>query len=115
MPSGFAPLVVLALTLVSGCTLREISWLVPRASVGVVVQTHEGRVDAAGYVMLASPTERTVRRLRGRLGRGAPRRLGPPPLACAVVAACRWEIRARTDAISELTTDETLSLDGREE
>ena len=115
MHAGLVLALAAALLVTSGCTLREASWLVPRASLGVIVQSREGRLDAAGYVMLTSPPERTVRRLRGRSGPDAPLRLASAPIACAVVAACRWEIGARADAISELTTDEALGVDRREE
>jgi len=91
----------------SGCTPRELAWLVPHASIGFAVRTHEGHVAGAGFVTLTTPFERPTRLPRAR---GPARRLrllgGGSP--CRVTEVCRWEGRARAGAIADLSEDETM-------
>lgn len=94
--------------LAGGCTARELAWLVPRASVGVAIRTHEGHVSGAGFVTLVSPLERPARAIRGRATARAHAPLLGAPLPCRVAEACRWEGRARADTIADLVEDETI-------
>ncbi len=100
-----AVLLLLA-SLVSSCGGRELAWLVPRASVGLVLRSSDTGVATEGYVLLraplAGPTPRHVEdpgpgRELHLLGRG-PR--------CRVAALCRWEATSSTEAITELAREE---------
>jgi hypothetical protein len=93
----------------SGCTPRELAWLVPRASVGVAIRTHEGHVAGAGFVTLVSPLEPPLRATRRSAGGGRARwRLLGEPTPCRVAEACRWEGRARAGTLADLAEDELL-------
>ena len=102
---------LLAALALGGCTARELSWMMPRASVGFALRTHEGHVAGAGFVTLVAPLERTGQTRSPRVTSGGPsmRLLGSPP-ACRVPAACRWEGRARTGTVADLAEE----LDGEE-
>jgi hypothetical protein len=97
---------LVAALVLGGCTARELSWMVPRASVGFALRTHEGHVAGAGFVTLVAPLERAARMrpARATAGRASMRLLGPPP-ACRVPAACRWEGRARTGTVADLAEE----------
>lgn len=92
----------------AGCTPRELAWLVPRASVGVALRTHEGQVASAGFVLLTSPTERPPRPVRRRRGDARSIRLTGATPPCRVTEACRWERRARVGTVADLVEDPTL-------
>ena len=90
----------------SGCTARELAWLLPRASVGVAIRTHEGHLGAAGFVTLSSPLERPAGRRRPAAEPSGRLRLASASAPCSVAEACRWEARARAGTLVELAEDE---------
>ncbi len=93
--------------LVAGCTAREVAWLVPRATVGFALQTHEGRVAGAGFVTLVAPFEQPVRTLRRAQGSTRRMRLLSDGAPCRLTEVCRWEGRARAEAIADAVEDAT--------
>lgn len=93
--------------LVAGCTAREAAWLVPRATVGFALQTHEGRVAGAGFVTLIAPFERPVRTPRRAQGSTRRMRLLGEGAPCRLTEVCRWEGRARAEAIADAIEDTT--------
>jgi hypothetical protein len=96
-----------AMTLAPGCVSQEIAWLVPRASVGFALRTHEGHVATAGFVTLVAPLQRSVRTVRPFRGARASRvHLLGPPAPCRVEAACVWEGRSRSAAFADLVDEE---------
>jgi hypothetical protein len=96
---------------VGGCGARELAWLVPRASVGFAVRTHEGHVAGAGFVTLTTPLERPGRAFRPASA-SAPLRLLGGPMPCRVQEACRWEARARAGTLADLVEEEALETRG---
>jgi hypothetical protein len=102
-------LVALALSLLSGCVPQELAWLVPRATVGFALRTHEGQLAGAGFVTLVAPLERSMRTVRPFRGARASRiHLLGPAAPCRVDEACRWEGRARTGAFADLVEEDEL-------
>lgn len=97
--------------LLGACGARELAWLVPRASVGFAVRTHEGHVASAGFVTLTSPLERPGRAFVPPSPAPAIRLTGAP-MPCRVTEACRWEARARAGTLADLTEDEALETRG---
>jgi hypothetical protein len=95
---------VLAACCSGGCTVREIAWMVPRASVGFALRTHEGQVAGAGFVTLTTPTEPQARMPRA-LSPGRPVRLLGRAAPCRVSEACRWEGRARAGTVADLAEE----------
>lgn len=95
--------VLLALA-VGGCTPRELAWLVPRASVGLAVRTHEGQLASAGFVTLTTPLAPPLRAARP-LSPGRPVRLLGQAMPCRVPEACRWEGRARMGTVADLADE----------
>jgi hypothetical protein len=98
---------LLALALI-GCTPRELAWLVPRASAGFALRTHEGQVAGAGFVTLTTATERVPRLPRTARGSRRLRPFAGPPAPCRVPAACRWEARTRADTLADLIRETSL-------
>lgn len=96
---------------VSGCGARELAWLVPRASVGFAVRTHEGHLASAGFVTLTTPLERPGRAYRPP-SPARPLRLLGPAAPCRVHEACRWEARARAGTLADLADDAGLETRG---
>lgn len=88
----------------AGCGMRELAWLVPRASVGFAVRTHEGHVASAGFVTLTTPLERPGRAYVPPTA-GRPMHLLGRPSRCRVAEACRWEAYARQSTLGELAED----------
>lgn len=93
--------------LLSACGGRELGWLVPRASVGLVLRSTDTGLATEGFVALGAP-------LSGREAPpfheprvAAPRLhlLGPGP-RCRVAPLCRWEAATRTQAFTELAEEE---------
>lgn len=101
---------VLAIGLtLGGCTARELAWMVPRASVGFALRTHEGQVASAGFVTLTAPLERAGGRGRALRSSGGERlRLLGAPSPCRLAEACRWEGRARAGTLADLRDDASL-------
>lgn len=99
--------VLLVAALVPACGGRELGWLVPRASVGVVLRPSGTGLAAEGYLALGAPLSgpdpRPLRETDGAtrqlhlLGAGPQCRSGP---------LCRWEAAARTEAFTELAQEE---------
>jgi len=101
--------VVLAVAGLVGCVPQELSWLVPQATLGIALRTHEGQVAGAGFVTLVVPLERSMRTVRPSRGTRAPRiHLLGAPAPCGVDEACRWEGRARAGAYADLVEEEEL-------
>jgi hypothetical protein len=100
-------LLLLFVVLASGCGGRELGWLVPRASVGLVLRSTDTGVSADAYVTLGAPLSGPTPRAR-RMG-DTPERtihlLGPGP-RCRIRPLCRWEDAARTEAFTELAEEQ---------
>ncbi len=93
--------------LLVGCTAREAAWLVPRATVGFALQTHEGQVAGAGFVTLVAPFERPLRTPRRSQGGTRRMRLLGEGAPCRLTEVCRWEGRARAEAVADAVEDDT--------
>jgi hypothetical protein len=99
--------VVMVLVLVlAGCGGRELAWLVPRASIGLVLRHSDTGVTAGGYITLAAPLSGPQPRALRMPATPRPLHLLGPGPRCQVAPVCRWEAAARTEAITELTEEE---------
>jgi hypothetical protein len=94
--------------LLAGCGGRELGWLVPRASVGVVLRATDTGMAADGYVLLGAPLSGPDPQ-PARETASAPRQvhlLGAGP-RCQLAPLCRWEAAARTQAFTDLAEEES--------
>lgn len=100
-------LVILSLLFVTACGGRELGWLVPRASVGLVLRRTESGTDTTAYVGLGAPLSGPEpRALRDSEGpRRAIHLLARGP-RCRLAVLCRWELSTRTRVITELTEEQ---------
>ena len=99
-------LVVLCVLLLASCGGRELGWLVPRATVAVVLRSTETGLVTEGYLAIGAPLSRRIPRPRHavRTRPSAPL-LGPGP-ACVSVRLCRLEVAARAEAFTEIAEEE---------
>ncbi len=110
METTRAALGLVVLLSLGGCTARELAWLVPRASVGFAIRTHEGQVAGAGFVTLVTPLQRPGRMGRPFVAAGSRSRLHllGESTPCRIEEVCRWEGRARSGTLADLVEDEML-------
>ena len=98
---------LLSLLLLTACGGRELGWLVPRASVSLVLRSTETGTDTTGYVVLGAPLSgpdpRPLRESHG--SRRAIHLLARGP-RCRFPAVCRWEQATRTRVTTELTEEQ---------
>ena len=106
--AGMRSVALVALSLLlAACGGRELGWLVPRASVGVVVRASDTGLAADGYLLIGAPLSGPERMPHD--AEVDPARvvhlLGPGP-RCELAPLCRWEVRARARAFAQLAEQE---------
>jgi hypothetical protein len=102
-------LVLLVASSLAGCGGRELGWLVPRASVGVVLRASETGVATDAYVTIGAPLSGPEPRALEQESARTPRQLhllGRGP-RCRLAPLCRWEATERSTAFRTLAQEES--------